>query len=90
MPTFTEFDLQNLFRFVLTAPMTPWPSASRSASSFEMFDDIDDLKLQEVMTEVMRYGLSECFCSRLRCRCGIVFGRIFPVTTVTGWMLTCV
>ena len=49
MPTFTEFDLQESF------PLCPHCADDALAKrieerflSFEMFDDIDDLKLQEV------------------------------------------
>lgn len=62
MPTFTEFDLQESF------PLCPHCADDALAKrieerflSFEMFDDIDDLKLQEVMTEVMRYGAAGVF-----------------------------
>ena len=62
MPTFTEFDLQESF------PLCPHCADDALAKrieerflSFEMFDDIDDLKLQEVMTEVMRNGAAGVF-----------------------------
>ena len=62
MPTFTEFDLQESF------PLCPHCADDALAKrieerflSFEMFDDIDDLKLQEVMTEVMRNGAAGLF-----------------------------
>ena len=62
MPTFTEFDLQESF------PLCPHCADDALAKrieerflSFEMFDDIDDLKLQEVMTEVMRNGVAGVF-----------------------------
>ena len=62
MPTFTEFDFQESF------PLCPHCADDALAKrveerflSFEMFDDLDDLKLQEVMTEVMRNGAAGVF-----------------------------
>jgi len=62
MPTFTEIDLQNAF------PLCPHCADDTLArcieerfSSFAIFEDMDDLKLQEVMTEVMRNGAPGVF-----------------------------
>ena len=62
MSTFTEFDLEESF------PLCPHCADDALAKrieerflSFEMFDDFDDLKLQEVMTEVMRNGAAGVF-----------------------------
>ena len=62
MPTFTENDLQESF------PLCPHCADDALAKrveerflSFAMFEDLDDLKLQEVLTEVMRNGAAGLF-----------------------------
>lgn len=62
MPTFTENDLQESF------PLCPHCADNALAKrveerflSFAMFEDLDDLKLQEVLTEVMRNGAAGVF-----------------------------
>ena len=62
MPTFTENDLQESF------PLCPHCADDALAKrveerflSFAMFEDLDDLKLQEVLTEVMRNGAAGVF-----------------------------
>lgn len=62
MPTFTENDLQESF------PLCPHCADDALAKrveqrflTFAMFEDLDDLKLQEVLTEVMRNGAAGVF-----------------------------